>query len=64
MLTHKQFSFVDIFTNYQNKYDNDKYKFLELLENTIHLNEIVPFSFISHFNAFTEGPSDISSIQC
>ena len=29
----------------QNKFDNDKYEFLELLENTINLDEIVPASF-------------------
>ena len=53
MITHKQLSLADIFTDCQNKFDNDKYQFLELLENTIHLDEIVPVSFISHFHAAT-----------
>ena len=42
MITHKQLSLADIFTDCQNKFGNDKYQFLELLENTINLDEIVP----------------------
>ena len=56
MITHKQLSLADIFTDCQNKFDNDKYQFLELLENTIDLDEIVPVSFISHFHAATGRP--------
>ena len=56
MITHKQLSLADIFTDCQNKFDNDKYQFLELLENTINLDEIVPASFISHFHAATGRP--------
>ncbi len=53
MITYKQLSLADIFTDCQNKFDNDKYEFLELLENTIPLDEIVPASFVSHFHART-----------
>ena len=56
MITYKQLSLADIFTDCQNKFDNDKYEFLELLENTIHLDEIVPASFVSHFHAATGRP--------
>ena len=56
MITHKQLSLADIFTDCQNKFDNDKYEFLELLENTINLDEIVPASFVSHFHAATGRP--------
>ena len=56
MLPHKQLSLADIFTDCQNKFDNDKYEFLELLENTINLDEIVPASFVSHFHAATGRP--------
>ncbi len=56
MIAHKQLSLADIFTDCQNKIDNDNYQFLELLENTIHLDEIVPVSFISHFHAATGRP--------
>ncbi len=56
MITHKQLSLADIFSDCQNKFDNDKYQFLALLENTINLDEIVPASFISHFHAATGRP--------
>lgn len=56
MITHKQLSLADIFTDCQNKFDNDKCSFLELLKNTINLDEIVPVSFISHFHAATGRP--------
>ena len=56
MIPYKQLSLADIFTDCQNKFDNDKYEFLELLENTIHLDEIVPASFVSHFHAATGRP--------
>jgi len=37
MIPYKQLSLADIFQDYQNKFDNNKYEFLELLENTINL---------------------------
>ena len=54
MIPYKQLSLADFFTDCQNKFDNDKYAFLELLENTINLDEIVPVSFASHFHAATD----------
>ena len=56
MITHKQLSLADIFTDCQHKFGNDTYQFLEFLENTINLDEIVPVSFISHFHAATGRP--------
>lgn len=56
MIPYKQLSLADIFNDCHNKFDNDKYEFLELLEQTIDLNEIVPASFISHFYAATGIP--------
>ncbi len=56
MIPYKQLSLADIFTDCQNKFDNDKYGFLSLLDETINLDEIVPVSFISHFNAATGRP--------
>ncbi len=52
----RQLSLTDIFQYCQNKFDNDKYEFLELLEQTIDLDEIVPMSLISHFHAATVSP--------
>ena len=56
MITHKQLSLADFFTDCQNKFDNDKYEFLSLLDVTINLDEIVPVSFVSHFHAATGRP--------
>ena len=56
MITHKQLSLADIFQDCQNKFENDKYEFLALLDETIDLEEIVPASFISHFHALTGRP--------
>ena len=56
MITYKQLTLADFFTDCQNKFDNDKYKFLSMLDETINLDEIVPVSFISHFHAATGRP--------
>ena len=56
MITYKQLSLADIFTNCQNKFDNDKYEFLSILEHNLNLDEIVPASFTSYFHASTGRP--------
>ena len=56
MIPYKQLSLADIFTDCQNKFDNDKYEFLSMLDQTINLDEIVPVSFVSHFHAATGRP--------
>ena len=56
MIPHKQHTLAEIFDDCQNKFDNDKYQFLQLLEETINLDEIVPVSFVTHFHARTGRP--------
>ena len=56
MIPYKQLSLADFFTDCQNKFDNDKYEFLSILEAAIDLDEIVPVSFCSHFHASTGRP--------
>lgn len=56
MIPYKQLSLADFFQNCQNKFDNDKYEFLELLKQTIDLDAIVPVSFVLHFHASTGRP--------
>jgi len=56
MIPYKQLSLADFFTDCINKFDNDKYEFLALLDQTINLDEIVPVSFVSHFHASTGRP--------
>ena len=50
MITHKQLTLAEVFEDCQNKFENDKYQFLVLLD------EIVPVSFVSHFHARTGRP--------
>ena len=56
MITHKQLSLAEFFEDCQNKFDNNKYQFLSLLDETINLDEIVPVSFVTHFHASTGIP--------
>ena len=56
MITHKQLTLAEVFEDCQNKFDNDKYQFLSLLDDAINLDEIVPVSFVSHFHARTGRP--------
>ncbi len=56
MITHKQLTLAEVFEDCQNKFGNDKYQFLSLLDEAINLDEIVPVSFISHFHARTGRP--------
>ncbi|OYP47418.1 hypothetical protein CG709_03360, partial [Lachnotalea glycerini] len=50
MIPYKQLSLAEIFEDCQNKFDNDKYSFLSLLNETINLDEIVPVSLVTHFH--------------
>ena len=56
MITYKQLTLAEVFEDCQNKFDNDKYQFLSLLDDAINLDEIVPVSFVSHFHARTGRP--------
>ena len=56
MIPHKQLSLADVFSDCQIIFVNQKYKFLELLDQTIDLDEIVPVSFVSHLHAVTGRP--------
>ena len=53
MIPYKQLSLADIFSDCQEKFDNDKPAFLSLLEHHIDLDEMIPFSFRNHFYAAT-----------
>ena len=55
MIPHKQLSLAEIFSNCQEKFENDKPQFLSLLENIININELIPYSFIHNFYASTTG---------
>lgn len=53
MIPYKQLSLADIFSDYQEKFEEDKYSFLSLLEQHINLDELIPISFRNHFYAYT-----------
>lgn len=56
MIPHRQLTLAEVFDDCQNKFDNDKYQFLTLLDQTIPLDEIVHVSFVTHFHALTSRP--------
>ena len=51
MIAYKQLSLADIYCECENIFENDKPKFISLLEEHIKLEEIVPPSFYFHFNS-------------
>lgn len=60
MITYKQLSMEDIFTNCKEIFENDKPAFLSMLDNAINLDELVPSSFYNHFYASTGRPRKYS----
>lgn len=56
MIPYKQLSLAEIFSDCQEKFENDKPQFLSLLENTININKFIPLSFRNHFYASTGRP--------
>ena len=53
MIPYKHLSLADLFTDCQNKFENDKPAFLSLLGTHIDIDEIIPVSFRNHFYAST-----------
>ena len=58
MITYKQLSLAEFFEDCQNKFDNNKYQFLSLLDETINLDEIVLVSFVPDASKFTRFKQD------
>ena len=54
MIPYKQLTLAEVFEDCQNKFDNDKYQFLSLLDQTINLDEIVPVSLLLIFTLLQE----------
>ena len=53
MITYKQLSLAQIFSDCTEKFENDKYQFLTLLENNLDLDEFISIPFRNHFYAST-----------
>ena len=58
MIPYKQLTLAEVFEDCQNKFDNDKYQFLSLLDQTINLDEIVPVSFALLIQRIFSIPTD------
>lgn len=56
MISYKQLSLADIFSDCQEKFENDKYQFLSLLEINIDIDEFISISFRNHYYASTGRP--------
>ena len=56
MIPYKQLSLADIFSDCQEKFENDKYQFLSLLESNIDIDEFISISFRNHYYASTGRP--------
>jgi len=56
MITYKQLSLAEIFSDCQEKFDIDKPAFLELLKQHLDINEFISASFINHYYASTGRP--------
>lgn len=48
MISYKQLSLTNIFSNYQEKFENDKPAFLSVLEAHIDIDKTIPISFRNH----------------
>ena len=60
MIPYNQMTLADYFEETKESFESDKPKFLQMLESTIDLYEIVPSSFFDHFYASTGRPRDHS----
>lgn len=56
MIPQKQLSLADIYSECKTFFENDKPKFLSLLETNINLNEFIPISFYNHYYSYTGRP--------
>lgn len=60
ILTHKQLSLAEIYSDCSNIFENDKHHFLSLLESNLNLGEFIPFTFRNRFYASTGRPRKYS----
>lgn len=56
MISYKQLSLAEIFTDCQEKFENDKPAFLKLVEEHLNIDEYISVSFQNHYYASTGRP--------
>jgi hypothetical protein len=58
ILTHKQLSLAEVYSDCANYFENDKHHFLSLLEENLNLDELIPFSFFQNYYSSTGRPRE------
>lgn len=58
ILTHKQLSLAEIYSDCANFFENDKHHFLSLLKENLPLDELIPLSFYRNYYASTGRPRE------
>ncbi len=58
ILSHKQLSISEIYSECSTFLENDKHRFLTLLEENLNLDEFIPFSFYNAYHASTGRPRE------
>jgi hypothetical protein len=56
ILPQKQLSLAEIYSDCSSSFENDKHRFLSLLESNLNLDEFIPVTFRNHFYASTGRP--------
>lgn len=58
ILTHKQLSLAEIYSDCSNSFENDKHHFLTLLEENLNLRDYIPVTFYNKYYASTGRPRE------
>jgi len=58
ILTHKQLTLAEIYSDCSNSFENDKHHFLSLLEENLHLGDYIPVTFYNKYYASTGRPRE------
>ena len=58
ILTHKQLSLAEIYSDCSNSFENDKHHFLTLLEQNLNLREFIPLTFYNKYYTSTGRPRE------
>ncbi len=58
ILTHKQLSLAEIYSDCANYFENDKNHFLSLLKENLNLDELIPLSFYRNYYSSTGRPRE------
>ncbi len=63
ILSHKQLSLAEIYSDCANYFENDKHYFLSLLKENLNLDELIPLSFYRNYYSSTGRPREYHLIS-